>query len=154
MHVLKPLVGDGEVSNRWDRVSNYLGLLTRDTFTSPSRHVLVHRRPHDLGADGLTRPLDAWMTEAMNGIENWFAEGKRNKWPCWAIADVDNQTRLSYVDAFELQARPCVISDAAEVGIQCLLRGNFIPVDAERGNGVYHATEVFLCGVSSCCCVS
>ena len=102
-------------------MSGNLGLLAGDALACPSGDVLVHRGPHDLGADGLARPLDTRVSEAMDGIEDGFAECKRYKWPRGAVADVDYEASPSNVNAFEVQTRPCVVSDAAEVGVEGLL---------------------------------
>ena len=79
-----------------------LRLLARDALACPSGDVLVHRGPHDLGADGLARPLDARVSEAVDGVKNGLAEREWYKWPCRAIADVDNEACASNVDALEV----------------------------------------------------
>ena len=99
----------------------HLGLLARNALARPSSDVFIHRRPHDLGADGLARPLDTRVSEAVNGVEDGFAEREWDKWPRGAIADIDDETCGAYVDSFEVEARSCVVSDAAEVGVEGLL---------------------------------
>ena len=83
-------------------MSRHLGALTVKTFSSPLGHVLVHRGPDDLGADGLARALHAGMPEAVYGVENRSAESQRNEWPGRAIADVDYQAGVPNVDALEI----------------------------------------------------
>ena len=95
----------------------HLGLLARDALARPPSDVFIHRRPHDLGADGLARPLDTRVSEAVYGIKNGLAEGVGYKWPRRAIAYVDDEAALSDVDALKVHARPRVVSDAAEVGV-------------------------------------
>ena len=124
-------------------------LLARDALACPSGDVLVHRGPHDLGADGLARPLDTRVSEAVNGVEDGFAEREWDKWPRGAIADIDDETGGAYVDSFEVEARSCVVSDAAEIGIEGLCGCNCIPVNAESVDGIYDAVEVFLCCLST-----
>ena len=85
-------------------MSGHFSLLAGYAFASPSSDVLTHRGPHDFGADGLTRPLDARVSKAVYRVEDGFSEGQWNEWPCGAIADVHNETCLANVDALEIQA--------------------------------------------------
>ena len=73
--VVEPLVGDGKVAYRRNRMASDLGLLAREALACPSRHVLAHGGPHDFCANCLTRAFHARMAEAVDGIKDGLAEG-------------------------------------------------------------------------------
>ena len=131
MHVVKTFVGDREVAYWRHRVANHLGPLAMEALACPSGHVLAHGRPHHFGANSLTRALHAGMPEAVYDVEDGFAEVQWNERASRTVADINHETSIAYVDVLEIQTRPCVVSDALKVGVERLLGGEGIPVDAE-----------------------
>ena len=55
-------------------MASYLGALAVKALACPSGHILVHGWPYDFCSDGLTRALDAGMSEPMDDVEDGLAE--------------------------------------------------------------------------------
>ena len=102
MHVLKSPVGDGKLTDGRDRVSCNFRLLARNTFSGPFGNVGIHSRPNDFGCDGLTCPLNPWMSQAVNGIEYGLSESRGDKGAGWSVTTIDYEVVKTDVDAFKI----------------------------------------------------
>ena len=140
--MLEASVGDDEVADWRDRVTCHFGALTVETLACPLGHILAHRRPDNLGADGLTRAFHAGMPKSVNGVKYSLAERQRYEWSSWTVANVNDEASVADVDLLEVQSRSCVVPDATEVRVESLLSGDGIPVDAEGGDGVNNASQI------------
>ena len=102
MHVLESPVGDGKLTDGRDRVSCNFRLLARNTFSGPFGNVGIHSRPNDFGCDGLTCPLNPWMSQAVNGVKYGLPEGRGDKGAGWSVATIDYEVVEADVDAFKI----------------------------------------------------
>ena len=90
VYVVEAAIWDGKVADWRHCVTSHLSALAVKALACPSGHVLVHGWPYDFGSDGLTRTLDAGMSEPMNDVEDRLAESQWDEWPSWAVAYVDD----------------------------------------------------------------
>ena len=100
--MLETSVRDDEVANWRDCVACHFGALTVEALACPLGHVLAHRGPDNLGADGLARALHAGVSESMYGVKYCLAERQRYEWSRRTVADVDDQTGVADVDLLEV----------------------------------------------------
>ena len=153
MYVVKTPVRNREISNRRHRVPSDFGLLTWEAFSSPSGDVLIDGGPYDLRADRLARAFHARMSQAMDGVEDCFAEGERYERSGGSVTNVHDEAGAADVDLFEVKTRAGVVPDAAKIGIKGLMGGDGIPINTEGVDCVDDAVEVFSRGLSSRGCI-
>ena len=82
----------------------------------------------------------------MNGVEYGFPESRGDKGASGTVAAIDYEVVATDADAFEVQPGSDVVSEASEFGIQGLLSCYSTPVDAQVGDRVYDACQVFASG--------
>ena len=134
-------------------MSSNFSLLTREAFSSPSSDVLIHRGPYDLRADRLARALHARMSQAMDGVEDCFAEGEWYERSRGSVTNVHNKASAADVYLFEMKTRASVVPDAAEVGIEGLMGGDGIPINTKGVDCVDDAVEILCRRLSSSRCI-
>ena len=59
-----------KISDRRNNVTRDLRLLALKALSSPFTRVLSDRWPYEFRAHGLSRPLDAWVSKTMYGVED------------------------------------------------------------------------------------
>ena len=75
-----------------------LSLLARKALPGPTTQIFADRGPNEFATHRLTRPLDSWMAETMNNIEDAAARGKWNVGSEGTVGGVDDELRASDVD--------------------------------------------------------
>ena len=79
-----------------------LGSLTLEAAAGPVGDVCIDTGPYKFCGDGLASPSDPWVAQAVDNVENSFAPGLGDKWPGWAVPDINDDVPGSNVDPFEV----------------------------------------------------
>ena len=88
----------------------------------------------------------------MNSVEDLLSESERNEWSGGTVATVDDEVEASEADVSEVDSGSGIISDPSKVGVERLLSCDGVPIDAEIGDGVDDAREIFPSGLGASGC--
>lgn len=93
---------DNEITDWRDGVAGDFCALALLTLPCPLRYVLTYGWPDKLGADCLPGPLDAWMTEAVDCVEDAAAPRVWDERSRGTVGDVYDNLGIADVDLLEV----------------------------------------------------
>ena len=89
--MLKPLGWNDELGDGWDNMLLDFRLLAWDALPCPLANILLDVRPDKLVRDGLPRPLDSGMSEAVDHVEYSSTVRQRNKGAGRTVRYIDEE---------------------------------------------------------------
>ena len=134
--MFKALLGNRKITDGRNNVSSDFCLLALDTLSRPFGYILTHGGPDHFGTHRLASALDTRMAQAVDNVKNAASKGVRDVGTSRAVADIDDEIRLTDIDRLKVQTRAGVVPKSPEFWVQRLLKSNGGPVDPQIADRV------------------